>query len=272
MGKKELRSMTNHRGVWIVLALSALLGLSAPQAQAETIMMSISVDGGVTWTDLSTFGGVGSARGYTMNDTALSTLNTFLAGNSIYQFGTTGATTLGGTSNFPGSTTGQLTLTGEIASDRGVDASHTNDVRIVETEEAFTSPTGQTGLLTSSGAGNFVLQPAGAGHTSQSSVNGTIAGSYTIVSTRPGANAQVGGAFANLPSPTPTVYTLTNQINFNLNNGSTASPVSDAFSVQALVIASGATVPEPASLVLMLTGIPIPLVLIGMLSRRQASA
>jgi hypothetical protein len=82
----------------------ALLGLSAPQAQAETIMMSISVDGGATWTDLSTFGGVGSAQGYSMDASAISTLNTFLAGNSIYQFGTTGATTLGGTSNFPGST------------------------------------------------------------------------------------------------------------------------------------------------------------------------
>jgi hypothetical protein len=166
-----------------------------------------------------------------------------------------------------------MTLTGEIESVRGVDASHTNDVRIVETEASFTSPTGQTGTLTSTGTGNFVLQPAGAGQTSQSSDNGTMAGPYTIVSTGPGANAQVGGAMANLPSPTPTVYTLTNQINFNLANGSAASPISDAFSVQALVHASGGgVIPEPASWVMMLTGIPIPLVLIGMLRRRQAAA
>jgi hypothetical protein len=263
--------MNGHRGGFFCLALGALLGLSAGQAQAETISMSISVGGGA-FVDLSTFGGVGTAQGYAMDASALGALDTFLAGNSIYQFSTTGATTLGGTSNFPGSTQGQLNLTGTIFSVRGTDATHSASVVLVETEASFTAPTGQHGTLTSSSAGNFINQPAGAGHTAQSVLNATTAGPYDVSSSATGGNVGMGGMNATLPSPTPSVYTLTNQITFALAGGSTATPVTDAFSVNALVTTTGGVIPEPASWVLMLTGIPIPLVLIGMLRRRQASA
>jgi hypothetical protein len=269
MEKKELRSMKRHRGVILGLALSALMGLWSSRAQAETITMTIQVGTAGPVVDLSTFGGVGTAQGYTMDAAAITSLNLFLStSGSQYQFSTTGATTLGGTSNHPGSDAqGQLTLGGTILSVGAGEARLT----LTETEDMFTAPTGPAGTLMSSSTGNFSGQPSGGGHSANSSFNGTPASSlpdgYSVLSSGTAPNPQGGSASVGL-APVPTLYTLTNTIVFGLSAGTTANPIVDGFSVIATVQA----VPEPASLVMMLTGIPIPLVVLGMLRRRQASA
>jgi len=254
--------MKRHRGLLLGLALSALLGLSASQAHAETIDITIQVGTGPV-VDLSTFGGVGSANGYVMNDAAIFALNSFLTtSSSQYLFGT-GATTLGGISNFAGHSVGALELTGTLLSVRGGTAALT----ITETEGGFTAPTGPLGTLHSASTGDFSGAAAGTGHTAFSSFNATSTPTYSVLSTTTIPNP--AGGQASVPiAPIPTLYTLTNSITFNLGAGTSANPIVDGFAVLAVISA----VPEPASLVMMLTGIPLPIVVIGLLRRRRAAA
>jgi hypothetical protein len=255
--------MKRHRGLLLALALIALFGLSANQAHAEVIVMTVQVDAGPV-VDLSVFGGVGTANGYTMDATAIANLNAFLTtSGSQYQFASSGATTLGGVSNFPGSSTaGILGLTGTILSVQPGIAGLT----LTETEADFTSPVGPSGLLASSSTGNFVNDPVGTGHVASSSFNATTAGPYSVLSTG-GVAGNNNKASIGL-APVPTLYTLKNTISFNLAAGSATNPVVDGFNVLAAVT----TVPEPASLVMMLTGLPLPIVVFGWLRRRRAAA
>lgn len=258
--------MQRHRGLLLGLALIALMGLSANQARAEVIDMTIQVGAGPV-VDLSTFGGVGSptGTGYTMNSAAIGLLNAFLTtSTSEYQFGT-GATTLGGVSNFPGNPLGgQLTLTGTILSV----GSGIAGLTITETEGGFTSPSGPTGTLFSSSVGNFTNAAVGTGHTASSSFNGTSTPTYSVTSLSTNPNPGTGGMATKTIAPVPTLYTLTNVITFGLGAGTAANPIVDTFGVTATITA----VPEPASLVMMLTGIPLPIVVIGLLRRRRAAA
>jgi len=255
--------MKKHRGLFLGLAVAALMCLPAGQARAEAITMSISVNGGAL-TDLATFGGVGTSGGYTMNDAAITALNGFLTTNgSQYQFSTSGATVLGGTSNFPGSTEGQLTMSGTLLSVQAGSALLT----IVESESAFTSPTGPSGTLVSSSTGNFNHQPAGGGHTIFSSFNSTDTPTYLVSSLNSGNNQGTGGSASVGLSSVPTLYTLSNTITFGLGQGTPTLPVEDGFHAIATVTA----ISEPTSLVMMLTGMPVPLILLGILRRRRAS-
>jgi len=254
----------HQRGLLLGLALSALIGLSATQAQAETIVMTVQVGGGPV-VDLTTFGGVGTSNGYTMDATAIANLNAFLTtSGSEYQFSSSGATTLGGISNFPGGTLGALALTGSIISNGpGIGA-----LTLTESEGGFTSPTGASGILGSSSTGNFLNQAAGGGHTASSAFNGTSTPTYSVLS----VGGTVGGVTTRVSTPVApvtTLYTLTNTITFNLTPGTAANPVADGFNV---VSAVAAAVPEPASLVMMLTGIPVPIVMLGWLRRRRRAA
>lgn len=255
--------MTKHRGLFLGLALTALMGLSAGQARAETISMFVQVGAGPVQ-DLALFGGVGTAQGYSMSTAAITALNAYLVGQSSrYAFATTG-TVLGGQSNFPGSSLeGSLTLTGTVNSVRAGEAKLT----ILQIEDAFTAPTGPAGTLFSSSTGNFNLQPAGAGHMASSTFNATTAGPYNVFSSGTAPNPQGNATSVGL-APVPTLYTLTNTIVFNLAVGTPSNPVQDGFNVIATVRA----VPEPASLVMMVTGMPIPLVVLGMLRRRGHTA
>lgn len=260
--------MRRHRGLLLGLALSALIGLSANQAHAETIVMTVQV-GAAAPVDLTTFGGIGTATGYSMDATAITNLNTFLtAQNSRYQFSTSGGTLLGGASNFPGGTLGALTLSGAILAVG--DAATEGSLTIVQSEDGFTSPIGPFGTLGSSSTGNFLLEEAGFGHTASSSFNGTSTPSYSVTS--PGSSViPVGGMPGQATvavAPVPTLYTLTNTITFNLAPSNSVVPSVDAFSVIAAITA----VPEPASLVMMLTAFPVPIVILGLLRRRRTAA
>lgn len=265
--------MKKHRGLFLALGLTALMGLWSGQARAETISISISVNGGPL-VDLSAFGGVGTAQGYNMSGAAIASLNSFLTtAGSEYQFGSpsSGATLLGGTSNNAGTSAGgTLVLTGSIESV----GSGSSLLTIVESEGGYTAPTGLTGTLFSSSTGNFSGQAAGAGHTASSAFTSDVpvttpTSTYNVFSTTTDPNGQ--GSMTNVGvAPVTTLYTLTNTITFGLGAGTTANPITDTFGVNALVTA--AAVPEPSSLVTLLTGIPLPILFMGLLRRRRAAA
>jgi hypothetical protein len=72
-----------------------------------------------------------------------------------------------------------------------------------------------------------------------------------------------------------TPYALTTTFSIRLTgNGSTDNPATDQFQASTTVTSKvGSTaVPEPGSVVLLLTGMPLPLVVLGMLRRRRAAA
>jgi len=252
--------MLTHRRLFLSLALSALVGLiTTSGARAETISMTISLGGGFS-TSIDGFAAAG-ATSYTVDAVGLASINALLfVHGSEYQFAS-----LGGTSNFPGnSSQGNLVATGEIHS--AVGGGPDTVLKLTETEADFTSPTGPTGTLMSSSTGNFTNQPAGGGHTASSAFNATSTPTYSVLSTglavNPGVN---GGPVSAGIAPVSTLYTLTNVITFGLSPAGTANDIIDSFGVTATI----STVPEPASLVTMLLGIPLPLVVLGLLRRRR---
>jgi hypothetical protein len=265
MEKKELHSMRKHRGLFLVLALGALLGLATAPVQAETITMTVTIGGGPSFVTDPFNTGVPASNVYNVDPVAgIPALNAFLAANgSEYQF-----ISLSGSSNFPGTTQGQLVLSGEVQSVGPGNAV----LMITESESAFTSPTGPSGTLKSSSSGNFTNQPAGGGHTADSMFNSTTTPLITVHSTGTSVNQGTNnGPTSVAVAPVATLYTLTNNITFGLSAGSTTAPIDDTFGVTGTITANS-SVPEPASLLMMLTGMPIPLVLAGWLRSRRASA
>jgi len=254
--------MPKHRGLFLSLALSALIGLSTGEARAELISMTIMTSS--TTIPVDAFAVI-TPTTYTVDAAGIATINALLiAAGSEYQF-----VSLGGSSNFPGSATqGQLIVTGEIHSvgTAGSDAF----LKLTEMEGGFTSPTGPSGTLNSASTGNFTNQPAGGGHTASSSFNAINTPTYAVLSSSTAPNAQGGEASIGV-APVSTLYTLDNTITFGLSKPAAGGPdIVDSFGVAATVRAGA--VPEPASLVTMLTALPLPLVVVGLMRRRRAMA
>jgi len=196
---------------------------------------------------------------YSVDAPGLAAINAFLATNgSEYQF-----VGLGGSSNFAGTTAlGNLVLTGEIHS--AVGGGSDTVLKITESQSDFTSPTGLTGTLNSSSTGNFTLQPAGGGHTASSAFNATPTPTYSVLSSGTGVNGEAGSASVGL-APVSTLYMMTNVITFGLAPAG-ANDVIDSFGVSGTVTA---LVPEPSSAIPLLMGMPVPLIVAGLLRRRS---
>jgi len=255
--------MLTHRRLFLSLALSALVGLIATSgARAESISMTITGGGGPILVDTFITGG---ATSQFYGNVDISLLNTALAtAGYAYQF-----TALGGGSNWAGTLIqGTMNVSGGLSIIPGVGGSFT-DMTITETEAGFTDPSSLgPGILMSSSTGNFTNQAAGAGHSASSKFNVTSTPTYTVLSTglavNPGVNS--GPVSTGVGPPVPTLYMLTNVIHFGLTP-SASSVVTDSFGVTATITAQ--SVPEPATLVMMLMGIPLPLVVLGLLRRRR---
>jgi hypothetical protein len=265
------------------LALSAVVGLMASECRAETISMTVSVTGAAAPLVLDGLAGVTpGATSYNVSGNAgpgnypgtgaFTAINAYLAANgSIYQL-----TSLSGNSNFPGSPLpANLTVTGEI---HAVATGGTNaGLTLIESEHGFTNPSaGTPATLTSSSSGNFTNANPGTGHEANSTIGGpptTSTPSYTVLSTSTAVNPGVNtGPRSAAVASTPTLYTLTNIITWGvsapaLNKPPAGAPdVIDQFGVTAQVNA----VPEPASVVVFLTGMPLPLaVVFGLMRRRR---
>jgi len=254
--------MLTHRRLFLSLALSALVGLIATSgARAESISMTITGAGGTILVDTFITGGATSQLYGTVD---LGLLNASLAAHGYaYQF-----SALGGGSNWAGTLTqGTMNVSGGLSIPAG--GTGFTAMTITETEAGFTDPHSLgAGILMSSSTGNFTNQAAGAGHTASSAFNATSTPTYSVLSTGLAVNPGVNGGpvSTGIGPPVPTLYMLTNVITFGLTP-SAGSDVTDSFGVTATVNAN--SVPEPASMVTMLLGIPLPLVVLGLLRRRR---
>jgi hypothetical protein len=268
------------------LALSAVVGLMASECRAETISMTVSVTGAAAPLVLDGLAGVTpGATSYNVSGNAgpgnypgtgaFTAINAYLAANgSAYQL-----TALAGQSNFPGSPLpASLSLTGDI---HAVATGGSNlGLTITETESGFTNPPpGSVATLTSSTVGNFNNQPAGGGHDSHSLLNAIATPTSGHFSTGIGPNPGELTPPSSVPIPSvPTLYTLTNVITWGATGGTPplgkpATGAADITETSFGVVAAVGTVPEPASLVVFLTGMPLPLaVVFGLMRRRRGAA
>jgi hypothetical protein len=203
------------------------------------------------------------ASSQTFGTTDLTLLNAELvAAGSAYQF-----QGLDGSSNWSGAPGGgTLSLGGIISIPVGTPSTTSTSLTITETETGFISPSGFSGTLTSSSGGSYSFAGPPNFQTANSSFNGISVSplGYKVASAHGGIADSESVNFPPLSIPFSTPYTLTNVISFSLVP-STLGPT-DTFSVVATVTA----IPEPASVVTMLIGLPLPLVGLAWLRRRRA--
>jgi hypothetical protein len=260
MEKKELHNMKKHRGLCLGLGLAALLALSTTEASAGPITLVLTYSGGST-TIVS--GGPGSQTGSTANNF---TANTATVNGDI---GSTGLTFSGiqGLSNNPGAASGAtLNLSGGVS----YSGTGTGTITITLYQTGFTIPSGPGTLVSSSGA-NY-NSAMGSTQMSYSALNNaatyvgatpTPTSMYTA--TTSGVQALSNGTGTSVGvTANPAGYTLVDTTTITLKGAGAV----DGFSDNAKFTA----VPEPASIIMMLTGMPLPLVVMGLLRRRRVAA
>jgi hypothetical protein len=265
--------MKKHRGLLLALSLAAIMGLMASEARAATMTLSVySGNSTALANQIFTISGTATQVTATGVNAALAT-----HGFSAYTFGS-----LGGSSNLgvTGATTGQLGMAGNLSVDTTAgNTGADTPITIVVTESGFTVPlsavfntlaqTSQANYNTASITGSSTTTHSGIFTDSTSPTPITVTTSIGPLNPSNTGVSQTGGQTSK-PIPTyVTPYTLTSQTLVSLSPapGSTTGQVQ--LTNNLLV---SAAIPEPASLVLMLTGMPLPLVVLGLLRRRRAAA
>jgi len=242
----------------------------AGEARAANLVLTVYAGAGTSGTVIYTQnGGTQSLNG----DAGALTTALAAHGFSAYSFSNIGAS-----SNNPGDTTnGYILASGNMQVGTGTGAN--TPITIVVSEGGFFSPASATGnMLHDVGQSNYVntatdstTKDTGTFMSSSPTVNVSTP-SFTLTSPAgPVFPGQQGSASTSLPAYS-TPYTLVSQsiISLSPGTGATANnPASLGFSNKVLVTAA---VPEPASIVMMLTGMPLPLVVMGLLRRRRRAA
>jgi hypothetical protein len=251
--------MKKHRGLFLGLGLAALLALSAGEAKAETMTLSVIYGG-------NTYGFAGDSNAVTVNTTVI---NGDLAGSG-YTF-----SNLGASSNWFGSNTSAGGFIADSATLTRVGGAG-GTLTIVVSEGGFTLPTpGPTSTLTNSPTATFAGTTAGDTQmdtgTYTPGSGGSSVSTPTSTLTSNGSTLDSHSTTTSSPIATYTVpYTLTLTQNISLTQRSSTA-AADSIGGNVSVLSSHA-IPEPASLVMMVTGMPLPLVVIGLLRRRRAAA
>jgi hypothetical protein len=260
----------------MVWALGVLLALVGGEARAELVTITLfwpgGPAGGLAITPGSPFAQPGSINTSLTLNTAV--LNTFLAANgSALQF-SAGA---GASSNW----TGAADPAGATLSQNGTltvltVSTGSTTMTIDASLQSYTTPNGTTGTVQSSGAAAFINTGAGDTQTFNSwydgnnALNGkTIAsGLETWKSTGPDVNSPSTSGTSKSISAFTTPFSLTNEIAVTLTNTG-LSGESDLYQGSTKVL-DPAGLPEPASAVMLLTG--MSLLLVGYRAWRSRNA
>jgi hypothetical protein len=150
-------------------------------------------------------------------------------------------------------------------------------ITITTQNNGYTQPVGPSGTITQSESGTYTFTPPGT-QTFQSWYNASntpsqtgpspgvsniaVPNSFTPPTTASASSSTLSAGF----SPFVTPYALTNTLILNISGNDTANNSVAQFQGSTTITA----VPEPASLVMILTGMPMPLMVLGMLRRRKA--
>jgi len=261
--------MKKQRGLIFGLGLAALIGLSTREANAAPMTLTVFLN------NVSVFTAVGTNTTVTANVTAL---NAALIGTG-YSF-----SSLAGGSNFPGSSGsvgGFISDSGNLSLAQGGIG---GVLKIVVSESGFTAPVSGTGsVLSSTATANYSGAAAGSAGPPLGPSYQTYTGSFTDTTPLTVTNSPIiqlangtasDGHTASTSSSVPvyvTPYTLSSTTIIDLATiaGST-SKANNVFTGKTSLVTHA--IPEPASLVMMLTGMPLPLVVMGLFRRRRAAA
>jgi hypothetical protein len=260
--------MRKHCGFLSILGLTAMMGLMASQAHAETMTLTVYLGSGTGGTQIyQVTGGANSVTADTSD--AAGSLNDALSTNG---FGAYHFSTLGGSSDFTvNPTTSQnILVSGGLTVTPG-GAGEGQEFTVYVTEDGFTQPPTRTKLDDTAGA------------IYDSGTTGSVANTGTYTDSTPttvslptvagGLTLTTSGTLADstaLSSLTANPYSLSSQTVIALSSSSSVPGTNTI--TNAVAVSGTAVIPEPASLVMMLTGIPLPLVVLGILRRRRAAA
>jgi hypothetical protein len=265
-GKKEWNSMSKLRGIFLSLGLAAIAGLTASEAHAGTLTITVLAGTTTIYTQS------GLATTLNVTTAGLATLNATLTTDGFGGYHVNGLQ--GSSNNGTTSTTNAFVLTSGSVSVTPGGAGAGTPLTIILNEGGFTAP--------SSGLVNTLAAFTTANYGSISTGTQSDSGSFTDSSSPPvtqstgTATADFTGSPLSTGSSSATVptyiapFSLTNTLTVSLTAVSGVASGSDGFTGQTTLTATA--IPEPASLVMMLTGLPLPLVLLGLLRRRAAAA
>lgn len=231
------------------LGLSALMGLMAGNARAGSITLTVDLNGNVIFTATSV-----APDKFLQVPTALTDpVNTALAGHgSAYRF-----TGLSAQSNFAGGALGSLQTTFQLnTSGAGSTAAV---LSIDTTQNGFVSPTGPGGEIVSTAGGSFNTATGSLSYTS----NFQAVPSPTLVFPVSGTSSYSNTTGTVPVGTVPTGFELSNHFEISLTKGAN----SFLGGTGGVILTA---IPEPASMVMATMGLPLPMVLFGLLRRRKA--
>jgi hypothetical protein len=187
------------------------------------------------------------------------------------------------TSNNPGTTSAVLSIGGTVQVVSGVGTSSDQFMVTIDTSQTFfTNPPGQKATLAES-HGYTVTNTTGAASDQQ-----MFTSWYDPTNTLYGKTSPVGPSTLALPAasgipvsnssptltaginPYSTPYSLTNEVVIAITGNDSDPNAKNVFTGQTTLTAT--IIPEPASLVIMMTSMPLPLVVLGLLRRRRRRA
>jgi len=277
--------MQRHRTRFMVLALSALIGLVASEAKAGYIIQ-ISIED-VTTLTTTNFSVLKGGADDTTNILQVNAANTITVGGAFNTSGTgLNLTGLNSVTNNPGTSDATISIGGTASVVAGVATSDDKFTIVITTSQTgFTSPTGAHGLLSDSDSStiSYTTGAAGDKQTIQSWYNAANA-NPVFPPTGPVGGISTPGVSYALPATTsttslssltestavsvaPTPYSLIDRVTINITGNSSNPNGKDVFTGTTTLTATA--VPEPSSIIMMLTGMPLPLALVGLIVRRR---
>jgi len=229
----------------------ALSGFMANRAEAGSITLSIDLGGTVLVSEVST--APDQTVEFTASDIASANADLIAAGSAYRLSG------LSANSNFTGGATGFLQITGQVSI--GAVGNTTLALSLDATQGGFLAPVGPSGTATTSSSANYAGSATGTTTYTGDFQGAVLPSPITFSGTGSSTSAPVG--IGSVPSG----YSLSSHYVLNLGDVQTAS-----VGVVGTTTVTAAAVPEPASIVMLLTGLPMPLVFMGLLRRRKAKA
>lgn len=241
-----------------------MMALAAGEARAASLTLTVSESAGGASIAIADNSALDTNPAVGVIDVNVALLNPSL---NNYTF-----TSLSANSNAPGTATvGALSQNGTAVLNTG---SGTGSLTITASDVDYNLPTGPAGRLASSASNTYTHANNGntttftSWYNPSNTLNATDVASGTvnlIAASPPDPNSHSGNGTPTITTPLTTPYGLTNTTVITLTGGSPGAAAQDQFTGSTTL----AAVPEPASLALMLTAVPVTL--FGALRRRKAA-
>jgi len=264
-------------------AVAILLATTVANEAKAGYLISISITDVTTST--TTAFSVAKGGPNDVTDPATANAANIITVGGTFNTSATGLTLTGlnSVTNNPGTSIATMSISGTASVVPGVStSSDTFLVTITTSQTDFTSPTGPVGTLADSESSTITNTTGKAGdlqsvkswynpaNTNVATGTATPTGSYPLPLSGTTPMSLSSPTFTTAASVAPTPYALVNQVMIQISGNGANPNAKDVFG-SATTLTAG-PIPEPASIVIFLTGMPLPLVVVGLLRRRRRAA